>query len=169
MIVGILHLLAGIFLFIYSFTKSIKYDRTIFYILLFIGAHFILLDGECVISYAYKKWKNPNYVLGTTIDELEDVQDTYQTVREKTGVDISWISNLHIFLVAYITFCLRMCILRSVPPTWAPYALCVFMVVCWNLSFHMKEFNKDQGHLLKLVTFISAITIAYAVKTQKSY
>jgi hypothetical protein len=61
----VIHILLILFLALYVFfIQKSKYDYIYLAFIYFILLHWILLDGECIISYLYKKIKNNNYSLG---------------------------------------------------------------------------------------------------------
>jgi hypothetical protein len=77
-IINIAHVILTIFAVNYPllFTKNKSRD-TIYILLLFALLYsYILLQGECFISYAIKKYENPEYKLGSKISVL----DEYKTV-----------------------------------------------------------------------------------------
>ena len=74
MIINTAHILLTIFAVNYPllFTKNRTRD-TIYILLLFALLYsYILLQGECFISYAIKKYDNPDYKLGSKISVLDE-------------------------------------------------------------------------------------------------
>ena len=75
LIIGILHLFLPIILLLYTIFASKKYDKIVSIFILLLPLHWILLDGECIISLIYKSIKNPEYEIGDNIG-IEDIHDT---------------------------------------------------------------------------------------------
>ena len=161
MILGLVHILLPFCLIFYTFFAKSTYDKLIYLLLLLIAAHWILFNGECIFSYGYKKWKNPSYVMGSDIDELHDVNDTYRVIKQNTGVDLSWISNYRLFLISYLLFCVRVIMLQSVTPAYSGYALFLFIISSWHISFYINKLTNNEKISLKGVTLISASIIFY--------
>lgn len=163
MILGLVHILFPCCLILYTFFAKNTYDKLIYILLLLIATHWIIFNGECMFSYGYKKWKNPSYTMGSDIDELHDVNDTYRVIKQNTGVDLSWISNYRLFLVSYLLFCVRVIMLQSVPPVYSGYALFIFIILSWHISFYINKLTDSEKNILKGVTLISASIILYAI------
>jgi hypothetical protein len=71
-IIHLLHVILSLLLVNYPFIirKNDFYDL-IYIVLLFILLYsYIILKGECFISYAIKKYENPNYVLGSDLSSV---------------------------------------------------------------------------------------------------
>jgi hypothetical protein len=67
-IVSSLHSLAALFMSFYGFLfRRSKYDYLILCITYTIALLWSLYKGECPLSYYFKKYKDPNYVLGSSV------------------------------------------------------------------------------------------------------
>ena len=73
MILGIIHLVHCPCLIIYPYVTDC-FD--FLYIIYFFGILFsyTFINGECPISYIYKKWKNPEYIAGSQISDYPEMQ-----------------------------------------------------------------------------------------------
>lgn len=76
--VNLFHVILTLLIVNYPFFIKKNYYYDFVYILLMFSLFYsyILLKGECFISYFVKKYKNPNYVAGTNVS----VTDEYATV-----------------------------------------------------------------------------------------
>ena len=73
----LLHFFMMIFPVLYVLLKgSTQYYEVILAFYVLTGIHWAFFNGECIISYCYKKLKDCSYTLGTT-RELEDVSDLF--------------------------------------------------------------------------------------------
>jgi len=82
-IIHFLHVLASIILVNYPFLvrKNSLYDFiyiVLFFILLY---SYIILKGECFISYAIKKYEDPNYEMGSNLSVLNDYSYIFKNTR----------------------------------------------------------------------------------------
>jgi hypothetical protein len=117
LVIGLLHLLVPICTLIYTFTAPLKYDKYAFVYMVLLALHWVLLNGECVISYTYKVFKTPTYQLGDS-HHLEDMHDFMEFVNEKTHVPMPFLRfmvNALNFAALIIILC-RMLIYASVQP-----------------------------------------------------
>jgi hypothetical protein len=73
MLFGIIHLLHCPCLILYAYVTD-HFD--FLYILYFFGIMFsyTFINGECPISYIYKKWKDPEYIAGSRIADYPEMQ-----------------------------------------------------------------------------------------------
>lgn len=76
--INLFHVILTLLIVNYPFIIKTNYYYDFVYILLMFSLlySYILLKGECFISYFVKKYKNPNYVAGTNVS----VTDEYATV-----------------------------------------------------------------------------------------
>ena len=64
-LIQLIHILNEIFLSIYIFIFSKKYDIYFTIYLVIIAIHWLFIKNECIISYIEKKLINNNYILGS--------------------------------------------------------------------------------------------------------
>jgi len=76
--INLLHVILTLLIVNYPFIIKKNYYYDFVYILLMFSLlySYILLKGECFISYFIKKYKDPNYIAGTNVS----VTDEYATV-----------------------------------------------------------------------------------------
>ena len=77
-IIGILHLLLAIIIPLYGllFKKS-DYDKLYLFYEILLVISWTFYDGECVVSYYSKKYKDNNYVAGFDTLDLHDIHDIF--------------------------------------------------------------------------------------------
>jgi hypothetical protein len=82
-ILGYLHLILGFGASVYFLWRNEVLD--VFYILYFIGMNisWVLCKNECIISYIFKRMKDPNYKMGDNIKV-----DDYDYILGHTGSNI---------------------------------------------------------------------------------
>jgi hypothetical protein len=99
-IILFLHIIVCLYLSLHALIiKNIKYDYIYLIFLYFIILHWLLLKGECILSYLYKKICNPNYKLGSDFkyDEFYYLFGEYKNY-------ILIIKNILITLNVYILY-----------------------------------------------------------------
>ena len=160
MIIGILHSAWTIFIAFYAFIKPIvgtKYDfYYILYILLLVTS-WLLMKDECFVTYIYKKWSNPSYVMGADGMDLADAELIFGKDSVRIGIII-----LMVFTVSSISMVSRRS--RLAPfYVWMPFVVC-FVIYLFTLR---KFFNPKlyHAHLEKwnpvFRTIFLAITLIY--------
>lgn len=128
--IGMLHLLIPIFTIIYILVAPLKYDKVMFVYLVILALHWVILKGECLISYVYKVTKNPNYHLGDNT-RLEDMYDFMHHVHQTTHIPLPFLTaliNLLNFLALYLLLA-RMLVYKSVQPKSIVVAYIVFISI----------------------------------------
>jgi hypothetical protein len=98
-----LHLVTFILMGIYGFIFS-KNAFDPFYLFITYGtvAHWSFLNGECLVTYLYKKHKNPNYIPGKDL-ETNEFETTYRISPDDMRIviflqSVLWITSMHIVL-----------------------------------------------------------------------
>ena len=73
-IIHFIHVVLSLILVNYPFLvkKNNFYDFIYIVLLLLLLCSYIILKGECFISYAIKKYQHPNYVMGSNLSALDD-------------------------------------------------------------------------------------------------
>ena len=73
-IIHFIHVVLSLILVNYPFLvkKNNLYDFIYIVLLLLLLYSYIILKGECFISYAIKKYQHPNYVMGSNLSVLDD-------------------------------------------------------------------------------------------------
>ena len=81
-IIHFIHVLLSLLLVNYPFlVKKHTFFDFLYIILLFILLYsYIILKGECFISYAIKKYKDPNYVMGSNLSVLYDYSYIFKNI-----------------------------------------------------------------------------------------
>jgi hypothetical protein len=103
MLIGFIHLLVFFSLLFYALIASYKYDKIIFILFLLLCIHWVVLKGECLISYLYKKNKDNTYHIGKNSSEMKDIDDFSEELSRYTEIDKNKINNM-IYMLIYITF-----------------------------------------------------------------
>lgn len=69
---SLIHSFITIFISFYAFIDKSNYDYVILCIVFLLPLTWSVYKGECLLSYYYKKYKDPNYVLGSNVisDEI---------------------------------------------------------------------------------------------------
>jgi hypothetical protein len=97
-LIMVIHVLLLLFLALYALIiKNTKYDYIYLTFIYIILLHWILLNGECIISYFFKKIKNNNYSLG---DNFRN--DDFYYLFGKNKNNILMIYNIMLLLNIYI-------------------------------------------------------------------
>ena len=79
MMFGFLHLQGMIFLSIYGFFKkfSNQLDKLYLIIFIIIPLSWVFFKNECIISYYIKKYNNPEYILGSQPNNIDDITELF--------------------------------------------------------------------------------------------
>lgn len=90
LMINIVHFILIVLNMIYIFIFVNKTYIDIFFILYFLllNIHWILLKGECILAYLYKKYKNNDYILGDDIQKTE-ISDMTEIINKY----IPWFNN----------------------------------------------------------------------------
>ena len=81
-VIHFIHVVLSLILVNYPFLvkKNAFYDF-IYIVLLFILLYsYIILKGECFVSYAIKKYNDPNYILGSDLSVLNDYSYVFKSI-----------------------------------------------------------------------------------------
>lgn len=89
MLTGIVHLFIVFYQILYPIIiqNSVLGDKIYILFHILIVLNWLLLKGECSISYIYKKFKNPNYKMGYKSFDLKDITDVIPFIDEKFILD----------------------------------------------------------------------------------
>lgn len=118
--VGVLHLMLPVGMLLYAIIAPSSWDKYAFLYLSLITIHWVLCQGECMISYYYKKRVNPNYQLGDNT-ELQDIQDVLKSAEHKYRLPFSTSRTILDIVTfgAVIAWISRFFWLQSIKPLWA--------------------------------------------------
>jgi hypothetical protein len=102
MIIGITHLLHCPCLILLPFFIN-NHKFNILYIEYFFSIMFIytFTNGECPISYIYKKQKDPSYIAGSNISHYPEISDLFLFSREN-HISIYFEMNTYMYLISLI-------------------------------------------------------------------
>ena len=130
MIIGLIHISLSIFFIYYSLYFPRKYDKYIFTFLLLIYLHWICLNGECVISFLYKKHTISKYKLGENPKELKDLDDLSKDISKYININKNIIDNIINTLLSLGMICIfyRIVKYKTIKP---------FFIVYLNIIFHI--------------------------------
>jgi hypothetical protein len=118
----------------------------LFILFLLLCLHWVLLKGECLISYLYKKNQDPQYYIGKNSSELKDIDDFSKEISVFTGVNEDKINKI-VYMLIYITFILlfyRFIKHKTVKPSYILYLnfILLFMYITYlkkNYRNHILE------------------------------
>jgi hypothetical protein len=81
-IIHFIHVVFSLLLVNYPFLvkKNTLYDFIYIVLLFTLLYSYIILKGECFISYTIKKYKDPNYVMGSNLSVLNDYSYVFKNV-----------------------------------------------------------------------------------------
>ena len=148
MILGLLHSAWTIFIAFYAFltmyteknnhnnhhqNKVVAYDFYYMSYILLLLTSWLLMKDECIITYMYKKWLDPSYVMGTDGMDLADAEQIFGKDPVRFGINI-----LMVFTVASIS-------LVSYRSAFAPPYIWIPFVACFVIYlFTLREFFAPQ-------------------------
>lgn len=81
---GVVHLLLPLGMVAYVLAAPSAWDPYAFFYVTLLTLHWVLLRGECVLSYVYKRVTDPTYELGENV-HLTDMEDVLRAVEKRTG------------------------------------------------------------------------------------
>ena len=105
MLIGLLHISLFMYLIFYTLYFPYKYDKNIFIFFLLLCLHWVVLKGECLMSYLYKKIQYPQYYIGKNSNELKDIDDFSKEFSKYTGVNKDKINKI-VYMLIYCAFTL---------------------------------------------------------------
>jgi hypothetical protein len=127
---GILHLMLPIFQSLYCFiTKRNWFDIFYIYMIFIVCLHWSFYNGECVISYWYKKKLDPEYIAGQDVNS----HDFSMLFNPSILYVFSIISNILIMYNLYIIF------KRNKIPLYLVYT---FILISQSYFFGLKLFDE---------------------------
>jgi hypothetical protein len=140
---GVLHLMLPIFQSLYCFvTKRNWFDIFYIYIIFFICLHWSFYNGECVISYWYKKKLDPYYIAGQDVHSHD-----FNAFLDSNMLNlIIVVTNILIIYNLYIIF------KRNKFPLYLVY---IFIVISQSYFFGLKLV--DEPHKNNLYLFFQEI------------
>ena len=154
--VGIFHIVLPILIIVYFVLAPTWLDFYAFLYIAFMSLHWIIFNGECVISYMYKKQKYNSYDIGENT-ELEDINDFLRYVEYNYGwsyqMTKSFVSWLNMFALSCIVA--RFILLDTVKPRWAIWVY-IFTTFAWNQWFRRR-------YRLSIVDVIYAICLLVVI------
>ena len=89
-LIGIIHVAWTVFISIYAFiiSKTRGYDFYYIGYVLLLVVSWLTFKDECLITYAYKKYKNPDYVMGQDSNKLKDSEDIFGEELSRSVINI---------------------------------------------------------------------------------
>ena len=89
-LIGIVHVAWTVFISIYAFiiSKARGYDFYYIGYVLLLVVSWLAFKDECLITYAYKKYKNPDYVMGQDSNKLKDSEDIFGEELSRSVINI---------------------------------------------------------------------------------
>ena len=165
MIFGIIHLLHCPCLIILPFCIN-NPIFTVLYIEYFFGILFLytFINGECPISYIYKKRKDPNYIAGSRIADYPEMSEIFFLFRDKEiyiSVYFGATTILYIGSLIYVINRSNIPFFLFVIPTNSLFFYFYFLHKCRThpLFYIIQEFNKT---ILFLFILCLNISLYYA-------
>ena len=169
-IIGIIHLLLPVLLLLYTLFAPLQYDKVVLIILLLAPLHWVLLEGECVLSYLYKKCKNQEYKLGDNI-ELNDIADGFEYIKHHTGINIEYVLKNRTsgdnFMIVYLLFLSRVIVYKSVHPTYVPYLVILFLLYTCYFARNYKTFDATTKNVYKWFSILFSVYIIKKIVSNK--
>lgn len=160
MLIGLIHILVFLSLLFYALLARYKYDKVIFILFLLLCIHWVVLKGECLVSYLYKKQKDKTYYIGKNASELKDLDDFSEEFSRYTGIDKNKINNT-IYILIYITFITlfyRFIKHKTVKPLLILYLNFIFLLI-YIVYLKTKYRNNTLERLYAMFLTISIIVI----------
>lgn len=167
--IGIFHILLPIILLCYILFANKKYDKYVYILLLFTFLGWIVCDGECIITFFYKKHmkslKEKDQDLDTT---LHDKKDAHKFMVNN-GIDLSLIDTMRILDICIIVFSMRILLYNTLNRYFViPYYIYILlayivMVNCKEKSSEINDHykNNDKIKIFSLVLFILTIFLVF--------
>ena len=169
-IIGIIHLLLPVLLLLYTLFAPLQYDKVVLIILLLAPLHWVLLEGECVLSYLYKKCKNQEYKLGDNV-ELNDIVDGFEYIKHHTGINIEYVLKNRTsgdnFMIVYLLFLSRVIVYKSVHPTYIPYLVILFLLYTCYFARNYKTFDTTTKNVYKWFSILFSVYIIKKIVSNK--
>jgi len=160
MLTGLIHILIFTFLIFYALFSPYKYDKYVFILFLLLCIHWLILKGECLISYLYKKRQEPNYYIGKNPSEMKDIDDFSEEVSVYTKINKDKIKNT-IYILIYISFTLlfyRFIKHKTVKPLLILYFNFIFLIM-YIMYLKTNYRNNIMEHLYVIFLTISILII----------
>jgi len=152
-LIGFFHLFLAFFIIFYSIIASKKYDKYLLVFILITSSHWVFLDGECIISYIYKKLKYKNYKLAETT-HCDDIEDTHLFFKEKFDINTKY----DFFGIAYVLFFIRVFLLQSLKPIYIILSTLYFYFI-WNYVIKIHNNKKERKPISNLIKVFILILI----------
>lgn len=140
----IVHWMIGIFSSIHIFIYSKSYDIYFITLWSFIVMHWVFINGECILTYLYKKRKDPKYVIGTNPSDMPDmkINNTFMYI-------LFIIVNVMIFINMIVIFYRN----KDLIPLYLSFTSILLILIYINL---IRINNKKYNHLFGFILFTIA-------------
>lgn len=141
------HFLLMCYLSLYGFfTKKSKYDYLYLAIVYLIVLHWTFFNGECCITYFYKKKRNPHYIAG------QDPSIEYKMAFKKHANLIDFLVNINNILVAISIYLVAK---RNKIPflVCLPFILMAALIIYRNYLFKDSYKNKNYHQFQEVVRY----------------
>ena len=168
MLIGLLHIFIFISLIFYALYFPYKYDNILFILFLILCLHWVVLKGECLMSYLYKKHQDPQYYTGKNSSELKDIDDFSRELSEYTGISKDKINKM-VYVLIYITFILlfyRIIKHKTVKPLYVLYLN--FVLLFMYLTYLKTNYRNHLLEQLYSVILTISIIIICVVNSEKN-
>jgi len=130
-IIGLLHFLATLVINLYAFLfAKNRFDFAYILFMMSVVISWTFYNGECWISYYEKKKKDPEYVAGTLVDDLSDI-------NELVGVkNAAFVRVYYLAMMCANALSLYFVLLRNSYPVWLSRVFCsLFIFYVFALRF----------------------------------
>ena len=134
------------------FSKNYFWDKIYLIIVLIVVLNWTLSNGECFLSYVWKKYKNKDYEMGSNTLDLNDIKDIFPFVNE------SFVSVGFFIYMAFIFYLFQYTANRS---KILSFKICILFIISgiYILLRERKFFNKKIHKSLKDYYIIYAMNI----------
>lgn len=161
--IGICHIMLPLLMILFVVAAPIWMDKWMFLYVTLLGMHWVVLNGECLISYLYKVGKNGSYTSGST-KELEDINDVLISLEQRYGLSYKVLHRLMgiINILALLLVVGRFIILKSVKPVWASWVL-IGLIYAYiaTVRQNINSYTIDIVYILSLAFVSSKVLLKY--------
>jgi hypothetical protein len=162
----IIHILVATIIAIYSFIiKDTKYDNVYIYLIYLKLFHWTLLNGECIISYIYKKSENINYIAGEKLydNEFDNKFKNYKCMIRLFIIIINILTIISIynvfnrnnysndliilFIIMYVAYLYSLCLFtdHNKNKNFLKFqSIIQLFLILWILYFYYKKLKDNQ-------------------------
>lgn len=171
------HSIIFFFITFYGFItkKNPLFDYIYLFIFWLLLLHWTLLNGECIITYAFKKLKNTNYVAGQHVFETEYTKII--SVLPGTNANVlTWAEYIFNIIVRFISnFILCFSVYYVAKRNNLPMFLVIPLIIIYEIYFYgvynIKNHHKNkQFHIFQdVIKYIAIILFLCIIYYHYSY